>query len=177
MVKLRSRLMSVALLVALMLMASPVVVASAHARPPQNVTPNIDANTCTGAPSAANCDGVDPAYIYPNGSSCASDGQTIATFVVTNSDGSTLAYNELRWSNRCKSNWVRMTADHRFSYTMKASIYNYCSGSPNYGLPNYSASVQDPDGGTVIWTPMIYAPSNSVTMKGQALSSSVSHCY
>jgi hypothetical protein len=180
MLKLPSRLVSLVLLVGLAILLTPVAVASAHAGPPpQKVVPYVDLSSCTGAPSAANCNGIDPSFVYPNGSSCASDGQTIASFAVKEiASGNTVAYNELRWSAKCKTNWVRMTAAATFPYPMTAKIYNYCSPSPNYGNPNYRAdTIETTTQGDVIWTPMIYAPNNSVTMYGFALGSPVSHCY
>ena len=175
MVKFRARLMSVALLVGLMLMASPVTIASAHGQStPKNVPQPYDSWWCAPGNGSDFCNGQDP-----SSTGCANDGQTIASFVVKDSypSGSAVAYNELRWSAKCGTNWVRMTATVGFSFTMKAKILNYCSGSPNYGSPNYSASTYNPPAGTVIWTPMIYAPHNSVTMEGSALAGFVSHCY
>lgn len=135
--------------------------------------------TCVSMPNADNCNGEDPNRTV-NGRSCATDGQTIASFVVQNTgDGTTIEYVELRWSNTCKSNWVRITSNAWINPgSVNAKLDNYCSGDSNFQKPTFSVIINNPHVGDVAWTPMIYAPNNHVTVTGWALGYYVGpHCY
>jgi uncharacterized protein DUF2690 len=160
-VKLRSRLVSAALLVGLMLVASPVAIASAHGGPPpQNVVPNVDLSSCTGAPSDANCDGIDPTFVWSDGRNCASSASTMWTQNFW--DYSAQWQVQMRYSSLCKSRWTRLVCISGCGPYLHGVMYTW---SRNYQVTNgpynmYSGAYSD----------MVYAPADTTDNHWQVLS-------
>jgi len=92
----------------------------------------------------------------PNGTVCEKDGQTVA------SKAGKYGTLELRWSNTCKVNWVRMTSKSS-SYSTEVKVQRSSDGR------TYTNS-----GKGSIWTSMVYAPNITVCASGKVNGESIS---
>lgn len=119
---------------------------------------HYDNYVCAPGNGSGICNGQDP-----QSTGCSNDGTTIAAQYVKNNYGQNEAYVELRWSNACGTNWVRITSMYYYT-SMHATIWDYDYGSPSYSSRTINTSQGNI--GDVLWTPMIYAPNNSVSMCG-----------
>ncbi|MEV7231231.1 DUF2690 domain-containing protein [Polymorphospora sp. NPDC051019] len=130
-----------ALLVAIA--TSVVIPATASAAPP--------AGYCYGD----YCSGMDPNTTrhYPSGAYCAADGETVAHSYTPN-----LSYKlvELRWSNRCGTNWVRANFGH-FEWLEARQPWPSCSERSSEYKQGYVSN-----NGSYWWSRMIYSPTRPV---------------
>ena len=112
-------------------------------------------NACANNPNDANCNGQDPIN-----QGCNADAYTVSngTVNIKDSQNTVIGYIELRYSNKCKSNWTRVTSLIG-SKTLWARIER------DDGL-NYTFQINNTN---TLYTDMVFAPVRKALAQGAFL--------